>query len=185
MANFSGRCMCGAVTWTCSGQIIRNLVCHCTDCQRATSAPFTAFLAVNPEQLTWSGEILNYESSPGTFRGFCPSCGTRLYFRSDRWALEVHVHAATLTSPDEYRPGAQVMTLLTSQMAGPARVDSNLRGFSAKPGKSQVCGHSWQEPHCAVDFDGSSMMQIRSNAVQSGRICADPGRMLPAEQPPP
>ena len=110
MANFGGRCMCGAVTWTCSGQIMRNLVCHCTDCQRATSAPFTAFLGVGPEQLTWSGEVVHYESSPGTFRGFCPSCGTRLYFRSDRWPLEVHVHAATMTSPDEYQPSAQVMT---------------------------------------------------------------------------
>jgi hypothetical protein len=110
MAYFSGRCMCGAVTWTCSGQIMRNLVCHCTDCQRATSAPLTAFLGVSPEQLTWSGEVMHYESSPGTFRGFCPSCGTRLYFRSDKWPLEVHVHAATMTSPDEYQPSAQVMT---------------------------------------------------------------------------
>ncbi|RWB59673.1 GFA family protein [Mesorhizobium sp.] len=105
----SGHCMCGAVTWTYSGSVTRNLVCHCADCQRATSSPFTAFLGMRLEQINWSGDITHYESSPGTFRGFCPSCGTRLYFRSDKWPSEVHVHAATMTDPAEYRPDAQVL----------------------------------------------------------------------------
>jgi hypothetical protein len=109
MANLGGRCMCGAVSWTSTGEILRSLVCYCADCQRATSSPFTAFLAVSPDTLSWSGEIVNYESSPATFRGFCPSCGSRLFFRSDRWPHEVHIHAATLSSPKEYRPTAQVM----------------------------------------------------------------------------
>ena len=105
----SGHCMCGAVTWTYSGDIIRNLVCHCADCQRATSSPFTAFVGLRLDDLNWAGDIRHYESSPGTFRGFCPSCGTRLYFRSDRWPREIHVHAATMTNPEDYRPDAQVL----------------------------------------------------------------------------
>ncbi|WP_292571349.1 GFA family protein [Mesorhizobium sp.] len=104
----SGHCMCVAVTWTYSGDIIRNLVCHCADCQRATSSPFTAFLGLRADELNWAGDIRHYESSTDTFRGFCPSCGTRLYFRSTRWPSEIHVHAATLTDPGEYRPDAQV-----------------------------------------------------------------------------
>ena len=109
MAVLSGRCMCGAVSWTYSGEITRNLVCNCTDCQRATSAPLTAFLGMNQEQLNWVGEIVHYESSPHTFRGFCPACGTRLYFRSEKWPTEVHVHAATMADPTEYQPSAQVL----------------------------------------------------------------------------
>ncbi len=109
MDHLSGNCMCGAVTWRYSGETTRNLVCHCADCQRATSSPFTAFLGMNPEQLHWNGKIEHYESSPGTHRGFCPSCGTRLYFRSEKWPEETHVHAATLTNPNEYRPDAQVV----------------------------------------------------------------------------
>jgi hypothetical protein len=110
MARLSGRCMCGAVTWTYTGDTTRNLVCYCTDCQRATSSPLTAFLGMIEKQLSWSGKIEHYESSAGTYRGFCPSCGTRLYFRSDKWPEETHVHAATLTNPGEYRPDAQVLT---------------------------------------------------------------------------
>ncbi len=105
----SGHCMCGAVTWKYSGDIIRNLVCHCADCQRATSSPFTAFVGLRLDDLNWAGDIRHYESSPGTFRGFCPSCGTRLYFRSDRWPREIHVHAGTMTNPEDYRPDAQVL----------------------------------------------------------------------------
>ena len=101
--------MCGAVTWSYSGKVTRNLVCHCADCQRATSSPVTAFLGLRLDQVNWTGDIKHYESSPNTFRGFCPSCGTRLYFRSDRWPSELHVHAATLTDPDQYRPDAQVL----------------------------------------------------------------------------
>lgn len=100
--------MCGAVTWRYTGVTTRNLVCYCADCQRATSSPMTAFLGMKTGQLQWHGKIEHYESSPGTFRGFCPACGTRLYFKSDRWPAETHVHAATLTNPGDYRPDAQV-----------------------------------------------------------------------------
>ncbi|WP_292247744.1 GFA family protein, partial [Mesorhizobium sp.] len=110
MAFLTGRCMCEAVTWSYSGDITRNLVCHCADCRRASSAPLTAFLGMRPEQVSWTGEIRHFESSPNTFRGFCPACGTRLYFRSDRWPREIHVHAATMTNPDDYQPDAQVLT---------------------------------------------------------------------------
>ncbi len=109
MAELSGRCLCGAVGWTNAGPVTRNLVCHCESCQRATSSPFTAFVGVDPEQLTWSGTVNHYESSPGTHRGFCPACGSRLYFRSDRWPGEIHIHAATLDEPMTYRPDAQVL----------------------------------------------------------------------------
>ena len=109
MALLAGHCMCGAVAWTYSGQLTRNLVCHCADCQRATSSPFTAFLGMRPEHLSWTGDVVHYESSPNTFRGFCPSCGSRLYFRSDKWPTEIHVHAATMTDPGDYRPDAQVV----------------------------------------------------------------------------
>ena len=109
MKKYSGRCICGAVTWRAAGSVTRNLVCHCADCQRATSSPFTAFLGFDPDAVAWEGEITHYESSPGSKRGFCPVCGSRLYFRSARWPGEIHIHAATLEVPVDYRPTAQVV----------------------------------------------------------------------------
>ncbi len=110
MAELTGRCLCGAVRWSYNGPLTRNLICHCESCQRATSAPFTAFIGMKPEHLKWQGEVNAYQSSEATWRGFCPTCGSRLYFRSDRWPGEIHLHAATLDDPDQYTPDKQVFS---------------------------------------------------------------------------
>jgi len=125
--------MCGAVTWTYSGEITRNLVCHCSDCQRATSSPITAFLGMKPEQLKWVGEIVHYESTPKTFRGFCPSCGTRLYFRSEKWPSEIHVHAATMSDPSDYKPSAQVLVRSKAKWLDQLQSIPAHEGFQQEP----------------------------------------------------
>ncbi|WP_170334280.1 GFA family protein [Ruegeria arenilitoris] len=109
MAELTGNCMCGAVTWSSSGPVTRRLSCHCGDCQRATSSPFTTFVGLPPETVEWVGDINHFESSPGTYRGFCPKCGSRLYFRSDKWPGEIHIHAATLDDTPGYTPDAHVV----------------------------------------------------------------------------
>ncbi len=108
MVTLSGRCFCGAVKWSYDGEVTRNLICHCIDCQRATSSPFTAFTGLRPAQLTWAGDPNHYESSPGSKRGFCATCGTRLYFQSEKWPGEIHIHAATLDNPTAYQPDRHV-----------------------------------------------------------------------------
>ena len=125
--------MCGAVAWTYSGETTRNLVCHCADCQRATSSPLTAFLGMKPDLLRWTGKVEHYESSPGTWRGFCPVCGTRLYFRSEKWPEEIHVHAATLTNPGDYRPDAQVVMRSRSEWLDRLESIPAHRGFQVDP----------------------------------------------------
>ncbi len=108
MTNLSGKCMCGGVSWSSPGPVTRRLSCHCDDCQKATSSPFTTFVGLAPDSVTWLGDINHFESSPDTHRGFCPNCGTRLYFRSAKWPGEIHVHAATLNDQGAYIPDAHV-----------------------------------------------------------------------------
>ncbi|NVO57832.1 GFA family protein [Rhodobacteraceae bacterium B1Z28] len=109
MAELNGQCMCGAVKWSSTGKVTRRLSCHCSDCQKATSSPFTTFLGLAPEMVNWTGEINHYESSHGTHRGFCLKCGSRLYFRSDKWPGEIHIHSATLDDASDYIPDAHVV----------------------------------------------------------------------------
>ena len=138
MAILSGRCMCGAVGWEYSGEITRNLVCHCADCQRATSSPLTAFLGMKPEHLKWSGDVVHYESSPKTFRGFCPSCGSRLYFRSEKWPFEIHVHAATLTDPTRYQPDAQIFMRSRAQWQDRLKAIPAYEAYQEKPSPTHI-----------------------------------------------
>jgi hypothetical protein len=129
----SGRCLCGEVTWAYDGEVARNLVCHCEDCQRATSAPFAAFLGLCPDAVIWNGKIIDYESSPQTYRGFCPTCGTRLYFRSEKWPEEIHVMAATLGDFDAYVPTAQVVLRSRRRWLNNLQEIPGYEGFEAQP----------------------------------------------------
>lgn len=109
MVELSGKCLCGQVRWTYKGEVTRNLICHCESCQRATSSPFTAFVGLQSENIKWSGAFNDYESSPQTWRAFCPNCGSRLYFKSGRWPGETHIHAATLDDPKPYQGDRHVL----------------------------------------------------------------------------
>ena len=133
MSALTGRCACGAVTWAYDGAVIRKLACHCGDCQKACSSGFTAFVGLRPDTVKWTGEINHFKSSAETFRGFCPGCGTRLYFRSNKWPGEIHIHAATLDDGTSYRPDCHVVT---ASSPGWLRLGDDLPrhgGFQAAP----------------------------------------------------
>ncbi len=56
--------------------------------------------------MDWEGKTAIFESSPGTQRGYCPSCGVQVFYRSDRWPDETHLYAATLDDPTRFVPEA-------------------------------------------------------------------------------
>jgi hypothetical protein len=49
-----------------------------------------------------------YASSPGAERGFCSRCGSTLFFRSTRWAGELHIVLANFVDPVDRAPQAHV-----------------------------------------------------------------------------
>jgi hypothetical protein len=77
-----GRCHCGAVRFAVSGGV-GVINCHCEDCRRmhGNYNPMLAGPASNvrfesQDTLTW------YDSSGSAQRGFCGSCGSRLFKRA-------------------------------------------------------------------------------------------------------
>lgn len=65
-------------------------------------------------------------------------CGTRLYFQSEKWPDEIHVHAATLTNPNDYQPTAQV--LMRSRAGWLGRLESipGHQNFHTEPSAQPV-----------------------------------------------
>jgi len=75
----SGRCLCGAVTFTARIKDGYADACHCTMCQRWTGG---VPVSVMVEDLAFSGEALRvYRSSAWGERVFCATCGTSLAWR--------------------------------------------------------------------------------------------------------
>ena len=54
------------------------------------------------EQLRW------FASSTDSERGFCASCGTTLFFRSERWPGEMHVVLSNLDGEIDRAPQTHV-----------------------------------------------------------------------------
>ena len=81
----TGSCLCGGVRYRVSGPMRDVIACHCHRCRKqtghyyaTTSAPHDALeIEDREDRLTW------YESSPGTYRGFCAQCGSALFWKYD------------------------------------------------------------------------------------------------------
>jgi len=107
----TGRCLCGAVTYAFKPPIKWMAHCHCESCRRAVSAGFASYFCVRDGQWRWTGASpKTYESSPGVWRDFCGVCGSQMTYRAERYAGEIHFHAATLDDPTQFTPTVHVYT---------------------------------------------------------------------------
>ena len=79
-----GRCHCGYITYEAEIDPDKTLVCHCTDCQTMSGAPFRAVAYTREDAFTLlSGELKVYvkvsESGNKRPQSFCPECGTPIH----------------------------------------------------------------------------------------------------------
>lgn len=77
-----GGCQCGAIHYRIAPGRAFASICHCRMCQRATGGPFAALLKVAEDRVTWLGTPAVFRSSNIAERGFCPACGTPLFYRA-------------------------------------------------------------------------------------------------------
>jgi len=74
----TGRCLCGAITFTCS-EVHEVDACHCDMCRRWAGGPM---FAARPKEISWTGAVpATYRSSDWAERGFCATCGTSLFYK--------------------------------------------------------------------------------------------------------
>lgn len=77
----TGSCLCGAVSFTITGELSHSDGCHCVQC-RKWSGHYFASASVQRKALTISGEenLRWYQSSEKVRRGFCGRCGSVLFW---------------------------------------------------------------------------------------------------------
>jgi len=105
----TGRCQCGAVSYTAQGKPKHHALCHCADCRRSSGA-FMVGLALFPrEQVAISGDPMSYASSPGVTRQFCGTCGTGMFFLNEAiFPGQVDIQSSTFDDPDAIAPQAHI-----------------------------------------------------------------------------
>jgi hypothetical protein len=78
-----GTCHCGAIRFEANINPDYVVLCHCTDCQTFSSAPYRASVPVKAENFTLHGTPKEYVKIGGSGAqvavAFCGTCGTALY----------------------------------------------------------------------------------------------------------
>lgn len=105
----TGRCHCGAISYSAEGEPEHHALCHCSDCRRWSGAPMAGWIAFKAENVAISGEPVVYQSSAHGQREFCGACGTGLFYRSEQFLPGlIDIQSGTLDDPAANPPGAHV-----------------------------------------------------------------------------
>ena len=87
MTERTATCSCGALRVTVRGEPGRISMCHCTECQKRSGAPFAAQARWPADAVTVEGASTTWKrtgdsGSTATFH-FCPTCGSTVFYRID------------------------------------------------------------------------------------------------------
>ncbi len=91
-----GSCLCGAVTYRVSGPLRPVIACHCAQC-RKTSGHHVAATSALRVSVQIDGTVQWFQSSETAQRGFCPVCGSNLFWHGPGDNLSIF--AGTLDAP--------------------------------------------------------------------------------------
>lgn len=105
-----GGCHCGAVRYEVNGEPQHVALCHCSDCRKSAGAPMVAWAAFAEAEFTLlQGELVTFNSSGATHRGFCPKCGTGITYRNEEFLPGiVDIQSATLDDPNALPASAHI-----------------------------------------------------------------------------
>ena len=104
----SGRCACGAITYTTTAEPQFTLICQCRQCQRISGSGHAAQFAVPVKETTIDGELAFYEltaeSGNRVSSGFCRTCGSPMLKKTTKMPELFFFHAGTMDDPSTFKP---------------------------------------------------------------------------------
>jgi len=109
-----GSCHCGSITFTAEIDPGQVMLCHCTDCQTMSGAPFRHVVPAHVDSFSLSGTPKSYikvaESGNRRAQMFCPECGTPLYGASPENPSWISIRLGCVQQRAALRPAAQIWT---------------------------------------------------------------------------
>lgn len=110
--HIDGACHCGLISFTADIDPARVMVCHCTDCQMLSGAPFRAVVAAPVDKFVLRGTPKSYvkvaDSGNRRAQVFCPECATPLFATAPENATVVIIRLGCVAQRAELVPAAQI-----------------------------------------------------------------------------
>jgi hypothetical protein len=78
-----GSCQCGQATYLLHDKPNAVWACHCTECQKLSTSPFSVTAVIATKTIEFHGELNEWsrvaDSGNINIAKFCPTCGNRVY----------------------------------------------------------------------------------------------------------
>ena len=104
-----GGCMCGLVRYRIDGVPGNAGCCHCRSCQRASGAPYVAWVSINRKDFEYlATPPAQHASSRGVTRGHCVRCGTPMTYENSNYPDQLDLSVATLDDPGLIKPAFHI-----------------------------------------------------------------------------
>jgi hypothetical protein len=113
MIKIAGSCLCGNVKYSCDGEPLAQVVCHCVLCQKQTGTAFSIVAGLPAADLKLTGEshatfVTFGDSGEQTVRHFCSNCGSPIYSESAAMPGLAFLKAGTLDDTSWIKPTANL-----------------------------------------------------------------------------
>jgi hypothetical protein len=135
MGKHSGRCLCGAVTFSLSDEPVGTRACWCRDCQYLCSGNASLSVFFRQSALRVTGAMAEFSaiSDAGNLirRRFCPICGTPLFADAP---AEPDYLIVRLGALDNREIGAPATTIWTASAPSWAWFDHEKPHTPGQPG---------------------------------------------------
>jgi hypothetical protein len=106
-----GRCHCGKISYEAEIDPEKVIICHCTDCQTNSGAPYRANVPAAIETFELTGQPKTYvkiaDSGNKAVIAFCGDCGSALYSAKLENPAVVNLRLGAVTQRAELIPKAQ------------------------------------------------------------------------------
>jgi hypothetical protein len=130
----AGGCACGAIRFECDVEPFIMVNCHCRDCQRASGSAFAPVMFVPKTGIRLLGEPRYYkrigDAGKSVERGFCPSCGSQVTMKMDRFPDALGLQAGCLDDPSMYKPS---MDIFVASATPWNTMDPNVQKYEQRP----------------------------------------------------
>jgi hypothetical protein len=131
----TGKCLCGAVSYSVSGELQMTGVCHCKNCQRQSGSAYSVLFGVANHQLSIQGDLTTYEDTSETGniveRHFCGKCGSPLFSTLPTQPGMTFVKAGTLDDTGDLNPQVHFWTKSSQNWV---TIDPNVPQMEGNPG---------------------------------------------------
>nr|WP_086938573.1 GFA family protein [Thaumasiovibrio occultus] len=131
-----GECQCGNVSYALYAAPLMVMACHCRECQKLSTSPFSITAVVDAKDISFTGELQSWEriaESGNRNRAlFCPNCGNRIYhFNPDApETVKLKLKPVNIAQSQLFEPQAHVWV---SEKVGWYQLPQDVKVFLKQP----------------------------------------------------